>query len=211
MPSNLDTYLFAQRDRWRSLTGTFDLDVATGVMDWSEGMFCIHGFAPGQVIPTVDLLLFHKHPEDRESIRTMIGDLSQTGGQAAALHRVIDARGREHQVLASYHAAPSSLGAVERVQGFVVDLTWHLREESRQAVDEALQGAFAHRAVIEQAKGIIMAVRGLDAEAAFELLTAQSQHTNTKLHTVAAALADAASRGNANEFLAQWNIRAKTN
>jgi ANTAR domain len=54
-----------------------------------------------------------------------------------------------------------------------------------------------------------MAARGLDAEAAFELLTAQSQHTNTKQHTVVAALADAASRGKANESLAQWNSRAK--
>lgn len=48
---------------------------------------------------------------------------------------------------------------------------------------EALHG----RAPIEQAKGILMAVHGIDAAAAFERLRAQSQNTNTKLHDVAAA------------------------
>jgi DNA-binding FrmR family transcriptional regulator len=201
---------FPQRKHWQSQTGTFDLDVTAGVMGWSEGMFAIHGFAPGQVVPTVDLLLFHKHPDDRESIRKIIQDLSQTGGQTAALHRVIDSRGREHQVLSSYHAVHGPSGTVARVRCFMVDLTWHMREESRQAVDDALQGAFAHRAVIEQAKGIIMAARGVDAEAAFELLTAQSQHTNTKLHAVAVALAEAAARGETAEALAQWHGRANT-
>jgi ANTAR domain/PAS fold len=203
--SNLDAYLFPQRTHWQSQTGTFDLDITAGVMDWSDGMFAIHGFAPGDVVPTLDLLLFHKHPEDRESIRKIIQDLSLKGGQTGALHRVIDARQREHQVLSSYHAVHGPSGAVDRVRCFMVDLTWHLREESRQAVDGALQGAFTHRAVIEQAKGIIMVARGVDAEAAFKLLTAQSQHTNTKLHSVATALAAAAARGESAEALAQWH------
>ena len=210
MPSNHDTYLFLQGDHWRALAGTFALDIPTGVMDWSEGFFSIHGFVPGEVVPTVDLLLAHKHPEDRESIRRIIADLSLTGGQAAALHRVIDARGREHQVLSSYHAAPGPSGAVERLQCFMVDLTWHMREGSRQAVDNALQGAFAHRAVIEQAKGIIMAARDVDADAAFGLLTAQSQHMNTKLHAVAADLAAAAARGETTEALAHWRDGSTT-
>jgi hypothetical protein len=188
----------------------FDLDVTTGAMNWSEGFFAIHGFAPGEVVPTVDLVLSHKHPEDRESIRKIIAELSRTGGQAAALHRVVDARGREHQVLSSYHAAPGPSGAVERLQCFMVDLSWYLREESRQAVDDALQGVFAHRAVIEQAKGIVVAARGMDAESAFELLTAQSQHTNTKLHTVAADLTDAAARGETLAALDQRCNRSKT-
>jgi hypothetical protein len=207
---NHDAYIYPGTARWHTLAGTFDLDVVSGVMEWSEGFFAIHGLVPGEVVPTVDLLLAHKHPEDREPIRQIIADLSRTGGQAAALHRVFDVRRRERQVLASYHAIQGQAGAVERVQCFMVDLTWHLREESRQAVDDALKGAFAHRAVIEQAKGIIMAARGIDAEAAFELLTAQSQHTNTKLHTLAADLAAAAARGATVKVLAQWNSRPTT-
>lgn len=35
-----------------------------------------------------------------------------------------------------------------------------------------------------------MAIHGIDAQAAFTMLIAQSQHTHTKLHTVARELLD---------------------
>ncbi len=43
-----------------------------------------------------------------------------------------------------------------------------------------LQGAFGRRAVIEQAKGILMARRAIDQEEAFELLRSHSQHNGTQ-------------------------------
>jgi AmiR/NasT family two-component response regulator len=45
--------------------------------------------------------------------------------------------------------------------------------------------AMASRAEIEQAKGVLMAVHGITAAEAFDKLVTQSQHTNTKLATVA--------------------------
>jgi GAF domain-containing protein len=51
-----------------------------------------------------------------------------------------------------------------------------------------LQAAMESRAVIEQAKGIIMGERRCTAEEAFRILTKLSQDTNRKLRDVAAAL-----------------------
>jgi GAF domain-containing protein len=51
-----------------------------------------------------------------------------------------------------------------------------------------LKAAMESRAVIEQAKGVIMAERRCTAEEAFAFLTAISQDTNRKLRDVAAAL-----------------------
>lgn len=48
-----------------------------------------------------------------------------------------------------------------------------------------LQRALQSRAVIEQAKGILMAQRGISAEAAFELLSMYSQTSNRKLRDIA--------------------------
>ena len=48
--------------------------------------------------------------------------------------------------------------------------------------------AMRSRAVIEQAKGIIMADRRCSADEAFAILTTLSQHSNHKLRDVAAAL-----------------------
>jgi AmiR/NasT family two-component response regulator len=53
-----------------------------------------------------------------------------------------------------------------------------------------LQGAFGRRAVIEQAKGILMARHTIDATTAFEMLREHSQHSGQKLANVAAAIVD---------------------
>ncbi len=72
-------------------------------------------------------------------------------------------------------------------------------EELQSAIDVTLQrfteyhnlqGAFGRRAVIEQAKGILMARNLVDANRAFELLREHSQHNGQKLADVAAAIVD---------------------
>ena len=55
-----------------------------------------------------------------------------------------------------------------------------------------LQIAMASRAVIEQAKGIIMAQRRCTSEEAFEVLRSTSQHSNVKLRALAQSIVDAA-------------------
>jgi AmiR/NasT family two-component response regulator len=53
-----------------------------------------------------------------------------------------------------------------------------------------LQGAFGRRAVIEQAKGILMARHSIGANTAFERLRDHSQHNGRKLSDVAAAVVE---------------------
>ncbi|WP_029434069.1 GAF and ANTAR domain-containing protein [Blastococcus sp. URHD0036] len=63
----------------------------------------------------------------------------------------------------------------------------HLYENTR-ALAENLQKAMEYRAVIEQAKGILMSQRRISAAEAFELLSAASQRSNRKLRDIAAAI-----------------------
>jgi two-component system, response regulator PdtaR len=60
----------------------------------------------------------------------------------------------------------------------------------RFAEYHGLQGAFGRRAVIEQAKGILMARHAFDADAAFAMLREHSQRTGRKLIDVAQAVVD---------------------
>lgn len=53
-----------------------------------------------------------------------------------------------------------------------------------------LQGAFGRRAVIEQAKGILMARHAVDADHAFAMLRDHSQRNGSKLADVAGAIVD---------------------
>jgi response regulator NasT len=60
----------------------------------------------------------------------------------------------------------------------------------RFAEYQSLQGAFGRRALIEQAKGILMARHSIDADHAFDMLRDHSQHNGRKLVDVAQAIVD---------------------
>ena len=72
-----------------------------------------------------------------------------------------------------------------RVTQFLMDITLQ-----RFAEYHNLQGAFGRRAVIEQAKGILMARHAIDQKQAFEMLRTHSQHNGRKLVDVAEAIVD---------------------
>jgi AmiR/NasT family two-component response regulator len=72
-------------------------------------------------------------------------------------------------------------------------------EELQSAIDitlqrfteyQSLQGAFGRRALIEQAKGILMARHAIDADRAFQMLREHSQHNGRKVVDVAEAIVD---------------------
>jgi AmiR/NasT family two-component response regulator len=72
-------------------------------------------------------------------------------------------------------------------------------EELQSAIDITLQrfaeyqnlrGAFGRRALIEQAKGILMARHGIDESRAFEMLRSHSQHNGRKVVDIAEAVVE---------------------
>jgi two-component system, response regulator / RNA-binding antiterminator len=60
----------------------------------------------------------------------------------------------------------------------------------RYAEYSNLEGAFARRAVIERAKGIMMCRQSIDENRAFELMRSQSQRSGQKLFDIAKAVVD---------------------
>lgn len=67
--------------------------------------------------------------------------------------------------------------------------------QSARLLSAQLEAAMASRAVIEQAKGVIMAVKAVDEDVAFDLLRRTSQAENRKLRQIASDVVDAASAG----------------
>lgn len=150
----------------------------------------MHGYEPGTVTPTTELLLAHKHPDDRRHVQELLDQALHSGGAFSSRHRFIDNNDREHTVLVLADRMLDDSGAVVGTEGYYVDLTATLHEVRRDALNNSLPDLFAARAEIEQAKGALMLVYGVGAEQAFELLQWRSQQTNTKLRLLAAQIVE---------------------
>ncbi|MGE2712950.1 PAS and ANTAR domain-containing protein [Mycolicibacterium litorale] len=156
--------------------------------EWSDEVARMHGYEPGSVQPTTELLLSHKHPEDRRLVQDLLDHALHTGDPFSSRHRFIDTRGELHDVLVVADRMFDDRGAVIGSSGYYVDLTASLDEARQEVLDEQLPGLFESRAVIEQAKGALMVIYRISADQAFRVLQWRSQETNKKLRSLAAQL-----------------------
>jgi PAS domain S-box-containing protein len=149
--------------------------------EWSDAVARMHGYEPGTVAPTTELLLQHKHPDDRARVAVVL-DRVLSGEPFSSRHRIIDAAGRTHWVIVVGDVMCDEAGAPIGTTGFYIDVTESLQSD----ITTVLSDVGAARAQIEQAKGVLMAAYGVSADRAFDILVWRSQETNIKVRDLAA-------------------------
>ncbi|MEV0355685.1 PAS and ANTAR domain-containing protein [Nocardia sp. NPDC050697] len=169
-----------------ALVGAFTLWFAQRRWEWSPPVYRMHGYAPGAVEPTTELVLSHKHPDDRDHVAELIARTLRDGEPFSSRHRIIDTAGTEHAVMVVADRLLDEAGALVGTSGYYIDLTGDLDAEGRHVMDERMPEIVQARAVIEQAKGVLMRMYGIGAEQAFKVLAWRSQETNIKLRDIAA-------------------------
>ncbi len=168
--------------------GSFSYTPSTGSWRWSDELYRIHGFEPGDVVPTTELLVAHKHPEDAALAVKVIETTLATGARFSLWHRIVDAHRRVRHVVSVGEGVLDAGGEVAEVRGYMIDVTVVHRAECAQEVDEAVRRSAESRAAIEQAKGILMASLGVTDDEAFAVLRTRSQHANVKVRELAQQL-----------------------
>ncbi|GAS92936.1 transcription antitermination regulator [Mycolicibacterium brisbanense] len=164
--------------------------------EWSEQVARLHGYKPGTVAPTTELVLSHKHPDDREKVADTIEAIMNTRGALSSRHRIIDTAGAVHWVMVIGDQFFDEHGAVIGTHGFYVDVTPAERERldaerQRQDLVTARVAEIAtNRASIEQVKGMLMLIYNVNEDVAFDVLKWLSQEHNVKLRVLAEQLRD---------------------
>ncbi|NUP60040.1 MAG: ANTAR domain-containing protein, partial [Pseudarthrobacter sp.] len=181
--------------------GTFRVELEGRKILWSDGMFRLHGYRRGEVVPTLGLVLAHKHPEDRSKCEEILAHVARTGGFFCMYHRIVDARGRTRRVLTSGEGILDAEGKVCVLEGVTVDLTRTLQRETERTARDAVAGATSTRTIIDQARGILMGQLKLGSDEAFQMLVSASSHRNVKLVVVAAELVQLANSAEARTYL----------
>lgn len=169
--------------------GSFQFRLAEQRWVWSEDVARMHGYTPGEVEPTTELLLSHKHPDDRAKVAEIL-ERVKTGGLFSSRHRIIDSGGKIHWVVVVSDRMTDEDGEITGTHGYYIDVTSGIQSDLTTAMASVVES----RAVIDQAKGILMAAYGIDADRAFEILKWRSQATQVKLRTVATRLVEAVMR-----------------
>ena len=165
--------------------GWFRFYFADERWEWSPQVERMHGYEPGQVHPTTDLVLSHKHPDDYGQVAATLDEIRRTSGGFSTRHRIIDTHGDVHHVVVVGDQLFDDNNSVVGTHGFYVDVTPSIREAQDQIVSEAVAEIAEARGGIEQAKGMLMLVYRISADSAFELLKWRSQETNVKLRVLA--------------------------
>ncbi|MFD2795206.1 PAS and ANTAR domain-containing protein [Promicromonospora vindobonensis] len=173
------------------VVGRYRYGVATHRWWWSDETFQIHGFEPGEVVPTTTLVLAHKHPDDRARVSQVLANAVVTGEPFSSVHRITDAQGRERTLtVVGEGRRDSRTKQVRELTGYFVDVTPAVKARAGAVANASIRASAATRAQIEQAKGIIAFVLGIDPEAAFERLRSTSNVTNVAVREVARRVVD---------------------
>ena len=174
-----------------ALVGRYTYRPKTDEWWWSDNMFRIHGFDPGSVVPTTDLVMRHIHPDDVDRAWESREAVVEEKEPYSFLHRLITATRAEQVVLAAGHLEDDDGEPV--VNGHLIDITDVRADAVNDELDSAVSEFVGQRAVIEQAKGVLMQLYSVDADTAWALLRAFSADTNRKVRDIAGILTTAAS------------------
>jgi two-component system cell cycle sensor histidine kinase/response regulator CckA len=116
--------------------GHFTVDYHTREMVWTAELFRIAGFAPGSIIPTLELARSCTHPDDREAVEQATLGAIHEPRSIRLKYRMVRPSGEIRHCLATFHGQRSPEGN-PCVVGLVQDLTEaHRLEEERLKLEQ---------------------------------------------------------------------------
>jgi two-component system, NarL family, sensor histidine kinase UhpB len=109
--------------------GSWETDIITGEVKWSDETFRIYGYKPGEVKPGHDIVLHHIHPDDRAAYQHIIYVVLQKKEVYSSEMRLIDKMGNHKFVAFKIVVKRNESGQLIRLSGFIQDITERKKAE----------------------------------------------------------------------------------
>jgi diguanylate cyclase (GGDEF)-like protein/PAS domain S-box-containing protein len=136
--------------------GSWEWDLNTGDVLWSDETFRIYGYEPQEFVPSFEKLMEVVHPDDKDLVRQNLDGALYEGEPYDFEHRIVRPNGEERVVHRQAQVYSDEGGQPRRMVGTVHDITEQKRAE--EALKES-EGRF--RSAFEDAP-IGVALVGLD-------------------------------------------------
>jgi PAS domain S-box-containing protein len=114
--------------------GSWEWDIATDTVTWSEELYRIFGLRPAEFRATYEGYLERVHPEDRQRVRRLVDRSARSGRPFAYETRILRPDGEVRWILARGEVIGDASGRPARMVGTALDLT-----EKRRADEEILR------------------------------------------------------------------------
>ena len=138
---------------------SWEWDLVSGTMIWSEHAFRMLGYAPGDVVPDRDLFYRHVCPDDRERIRRIAEEIFSGRRDAARYeYRIRTVSDGERTMIANTSAVRNDAGNVLRIIGTTRDVTETRRSEKELQLAASVFNNTVEGIVITDAHGTIKRV-----------------------------------------------------
>ena len=111
--------------------GSFDWNLATGEMRWSDEHYRLWGLTPGELSPSIQTFSRGVHPDDRDRVRAIVLEAARSGHGYDCMHRVKRPDGSVIHVQERAEAIHDESGRAVRIIGTVQDITARRTAEER--------------------------------------------------------------------------------
>jgi len=113
--------------------GSWEVDLATGQIEWDDGPYRIFGVDPASFVPTVERVEAMMHPDDREK-SALASILASSQARFQTEFRIVRPSGELRWCYGAGIILSDPAGKAQRMTGVTVDITERKRAEERQAL-----------------------------------------------------------------------------
>lgn len=114
--------------------GDYDWEIASDTNTWSDQLFRIYGYEPGEIEPNYETFLSMIHPEDQERIKAIHQEAYATGEPYEMIERIVRPDGEVRYLSSNGQVVTDESGTPIRMRGTCIDITDRVHaEEEREA------------------------------------------------------------------------------
>ncbi|MBA4116038.1 MAG: PAS domain S-box protein [Rubrobacter sp.] len=125
--------------------GNWEHELGDNRTRWSDEMYRIFGFAPGDLVPSYKTFILFVHPDDKRRVQRSVRDVLRGKGSEGIEYRIVRPNGEVRSVHTQYEAVYDRAGRPTKFFGTVQDVTE--RKQVEQKLGEAEK---RYRLLVEQ-------------------------------------------------------------
>jgi two-component system, NarL family, sensor histidine kinase UhpB len=129
--------------------GSWEVDLKNRVVKWSDEVYRIYGYEPGEIEPGIESFIKHFHMEDKAQVKIELNKAIEEKSLFETEFRIIDNKGRTKYIRFKMAVERDSNKKAVRLVGFNHDIT-QMKEAELKALESIKEVASLEKKLTEQ-------------------------------------------------------------